>query len=167
MVSEELQRLGVERSGNEGLMQAIILCGGKGIRAYPFTEHFPKVMMPIGGTPMLVHLMRIYAAQGFREFILAAGDGLGILSDYFEKRFEDWDVRIVDTGEEADTGDRILRCNSSLRDPFFATYGDGLGNVNARHAPGEAGKVHMDAITPIGTIQADDETPRPVEIRVH
>src|ERR1700722_19120233 len=44
---------------------------------------------------------------------------------------------------------------------------DGRGNVDARQAPGEAGKVHMDAITPVGTVEADDETPRPVEIGVH
>jgi glucose-1-phosphate cytidylyltransferase len=111
-------------------MQVLILCGGKGIRSYPFTEYFPKVMMPIGGTPMLVHLMRIFAAQGFREFILAAGTGKEILFDYFAGRFADWEVRIVDTGEDADTADRILRCNSWLRDPFLATYGDGLGNVD-------------------------------------
>jgi glucose-1-phosphate cytidylyltransferase len=112
------------------LMQVVILCGGKGIRAYPFTEYFPKVMVPIGGTPMLVHLMRIYAAHGVREFVLAAGHGRGVLFDYFEKRFADWDVRVVDTGEDADTGERILRCKGLLRDPFFATYGDGLANVD-------------------------------------
>ena len=54
-------------------LKVVILCGGKGTRAYPFTEHQPKVMMPINGTPILVHLMRVYAAQGFNEFVLAAG----------------------------------------------------------------------------------------------
>ena len=110
-------------------MEVVILCGGKGTRSYPFTEYFPKVMMPVGGTPVLVHLMRIYAEQGFTEFILAAGHRKEILTDYFEGRFHDWSVRIVDTGDEADTGDRLLRCKPWLSDRFFATYGDGLGNV--------------------------------------
>ena len=39
----------------------LILCGGKGTRSYPFTEHYPKAMMPVGGSPIIVHLMRIYA----------------------------------------------------------------------------------------------------------
>jgi glucose-1-phosphate cytidylyltransferase len=111
-------------------MEVVILCGGKGTRSYPFTEYFPKVMMPIGGTPVLVHLMRIYAAQGYTKFILAAGHRREILTDYFEGRFSDWSVRIVDTGEEADTGERLLRCKEWLSDRFFATYGDGLGNVD-------------------------------------
>lgn len=111
-------------------MQTLILCGGRGTRSYPFTEYFPKVMMPIGGTPVLVHLMRIYAAQGFRDFVLAAGHRQEILHDYFNGRFEEWSVRIVDTGEDADTGQRVERCKAFLSNRFFATYGDGLGDID-------------------------------------
>lgn len=111
-------------------ISTLILCGGRGTRSYPFTEHFPKVMMPIGGTPVIVHLMRIYAQQGFTNFVLAAGHRQEILIDYFSGRFTDWSVRIVDTGEDADTGERVARCADHLSDRFFATYGDGLGDVN-------------------------------------
>src|SRR6266567_6952641 len=81
-------------------MKVVILCGGKGTRSYPFTEYFPKVMMPIAGTPIIVHLMRIFAHQGFTEFILAAGHRMEILQDYFQGRFTDWNITIVDTGAE-------------------------------------------------------------------
>jgi glucose-1-phosphate cytidylyltransferase len=108
----------------------VILCGGKGTRSYPFTEYFPKVMMPIGGTPILVHLMRSYATQGYNRFVLAAGHRQEMLVDYFSGRFTDWSVQIVDTGASSDTGERILRCAPYVNDTFFATYGDGLGNVN-------------------------------------
>lgn len=111
-------------------MQVVILCGGKGTRSYPFTEYFPKVMMPISGTPILVHLMRLYAKQGFKDFVLATGHRKEILFDYFEGRFPEWNVRLVDTGEESDTGERIRRCADFVDDTFFATYGDGLGNVD-------------------------------------
>ena len=108
----------------------VILCGGKGTRSYPFTEYMPKVMMPIQGIPILVHLMRIYASQGYTNFVLAAGHRKEMLFDYFEGRFPDWQVRIVDTGDDADTGDRIMRCGTYVGDRFFATYGDGLGDLN-------------------------------------
>jgi glucose-1-phosphate cytidylyltransferase len=108
----------------------VILCGGKGTRSYPFTEYFPKVMMPIGGTPILVHLMRSYAAQGYKRFVLAAGHRQEMLVDYFSGRFGEWSVEVVDTGAASDTGDRILRCRPYVDETFFATYGDGLGNVN-------------------------------------
>ena len=111
-------------------IKAVILCGGKGTRSYPFTEYFPKAMMPINGTPILVHLMRIYAAQGFTNFVLAAGHRQEILEDYFRGRFSDWHVEIVDTGEESDTGERLRRCAPHLGETFFATYSDGLGNLD-------------------------------------
>ena len=112
--------------------EVIILCGGKGTRSYPFTEYFPKVMMPINGTPILVHLMRSYAAQGVTKFVLAGGHRIEMLYDYFGGRFSDWQVKIVDTGEDADTGDRVLRCADHVGNRFFVTYGDGLGNVDLR-----------------------------------
>jgi glucose-1-phosphate cytidylyltransferase len=110
--------------------KVLILCGGKGTRAYPFTEHFPKVMMPVNGSPILMHLMRIYASQGFRSFVLAAGHRKEMLYDYFSHRALNWDIEIVDTGDDADTGDRVLRCAPYLGKTFFATYGDGLGDVD-------------------------------------
>lgn len=111
-------------------MEVVILCGGKGTRSYPFTEHYPKVMMPIMGTPIVVHLMRIYAQQGFKKFVLAAGHRKEILVDYFDNRFPEWEIRIVDTGEDADTGERVRRCAPYVNGPFFLTYGDGLGDVD-------------------------------------
>jgi glucose-1-phosphate cytidylyltransferase len=111
-------------------MKVVILCGGKGTRSYPFTEYFPKVMMPIAGTPIIVHLMKIFERQGFNEFVLAAGHRKEILQDYFSERFSQWNIDIVDTGAESDTGERIRRCAAYVTGTFMATYGDGLGNVN-------------------------------------
>ncbi len=111
-------------------IRTVILCGGKGSRIYPFSEYFPKPMMPVNGRPILVHLMRIYARQGFRRFVLAAGHRKEMLLDYFEGRFPEWDVEILDTGAETDTADRIRACADHVGERFFATYGDGLGDVD-------------------------------------
>lgn len=111
-------------------MKAVILCGGKGTRSYPFTEYFPKPMMPIAGTPILVHLMRSYADQGVNQFVLAAGHRQEVLVDYFTDKFSNWDIQIIDTGAESDTGERIRRCAPYLGERFFATYGDGLGDID-------------------------------------
>lgn len=111
-------------------MEAIILCGGKGTRSYPFTELFPKVMMPIGGRPILLHVMDIYARQGVTNFILAAGYRQEILRDYFEGKYPSWNVQIVDTGLDSDTAERLQRCAPYLSNRFYATYGDGVGDVN-------------------------------------
>jgi glucose-1-phosphate cytidylyltransferase len=113
-------------------LQVVILCGGKGSRIYPFSEYFPKPMMPVNGRPILVHLMHIYARQGFRRFVLAAGHRKEMLHDYFDDRFRDWEITILDTGAESDTAERIRACAERVGERFFATYGDGLGNVDLR-----------------------------------
>jgi glucose-1-phosphate cytidylyltransferase len=91
-------------------------------------------MMPIGGQPIIVHLMKLYAAQGFNEFILAAGHRQEVLRDYFAGRFGEWNINVLDTGAESDTGERIRRCAPFVGQRFFATYCDGLGDVNLQQS---------------------------------
>lgn len=110
--------------------RVVILCGGRGTRAYPHTQTIPKALMPIDGVPIVEQVMRIYAAQGFREFILSCGYLKEMVIDYFRTPCHDWDVTCVDTGDDADTGDRIFRLRDLLNETFHATYCDGLGDVD-------------------------------------
>lgn len=111
-------------------MQVVILAGGRGTRAYPFTEYLPKPMMPVCGKPMLVQIMNLYAAQGHREFVLSVGHRKEIIIDYFAHKTYDLDIKIVDTGADTDTGGRIFNCRGLLNDRFMATYGDGISDVS-------------------------------------
>ena len=54
-----------------------ILCGGKGTRMREGGETVPKPLVEIGGKPMLWHVMSLYAAQGFRRFLLLTANGAG------------------------------------------------------------------------------------------
>ena len=110
-------------------MKVVILCGGQGIRAFPFTSYLPKPMLPLGGTPVLIHVMKNFIAQGLNDFVLAAGYRKQVLMDYFEGKDIGAKIEIVDTGDETDTGGRIFNCRHLLDEPFVATYGDGLSDV--------------------------------------
>lgn len=111
-------------------MKVVILAGGAGTRAYPFTEYLPKPMMPVGGKPILLRVMDIYARQGITEFVISVGHRKEVILDYFEGRDFGWTIDIVDTGAATDTGGRILHCRHLLGETFMATYGDGLSDVN-------------------------------------
>jgi len=144
-------------------MQVLILCGGKGTRAYPYTEHLPKPMLPINGQPILIHVMRIFAEQGHKEFILSLGYRKEVIIDYFDRKTLDWDVQFVDTGEETDTGGRIEKCRHLLRGTFFATYVDGLSDVsldklvNFHHShKGLATITSVPLISQYGTLDCDE-----------
>jgi len=134
-------------------MKVVILAGGKGTRLQEETTLKPKPMVEIGGRPMLWHIMKIYAAAGFDEFVLALGYKGEIIKDYFlhyhEHRSsltvrlragevqlhdgprEDWTVHLLDTGEETLTGGRVRRAAQFIGpERFLLTYGDGVANVD-------------------------------------
>lgn len=111
-------------------MQVVILAGGLGTRLSEETDLIPKPMVRIGPDPILVHLMRYYASFGHSKFLIAAGYKQNIISEYFQKFPEKWDIQVVDTGLDASTGGRILLLKDLLEDNFMLTYGDGLGDVD-------------------------------------
>src|SRR5207248_11423822 len=111
-------------------MKTIILCGGKGTRAYPHTTQVPKPLLEVAERPVLEHVMQIYARQGFTSFVLAAGFKIEMVERFAETVPREWDVDVVDTGEDTNTGARIARCRDRVDDTFFATYSDGLADID-------------------------------------
>ena len=111
-------------------MKTLILCGGRGTRAYPHTLEVPKPLLEVGGRPVLAHLMELFAAQDYADFVLAGGYKLALIEQFAAALPAEWLVEVVDTGEDTNTGGRIARCADLVGDTFFVTYGDGLGNVD-------------------------------------
>lgn len=137
-------------------MKVVILCGGQGTRIRGVDDDVPKPMLTIGNLPILFHLMRFYAAQGHKEFILCLGYKANVIKTFFmnhrtlsrnftidfgkggELSFHDgvdeidWKVTMVDTGAETMTGSRVKRIEPFIGDDedFMLTYGDGLSNID-------------------------------------
>jgi len=111
-------------------MQVVILAGGLGTRLSEETDLIPKPMVLVGPDPILVHIMRYYAAFGHQNFIIAAGYKHEIISQYFDSFNSNWKIEVVDTGLDVSTGGRLLKLKSRLEDEFMLTYGDGLGDVD-------------------------------------
>jgi glucose-1-phosphate cytidylyltransferase len=113
-----------------GSPKTVIMCGGKGTRAYPHTTEIPKPLLDVAGRPILQHVMEIYAAQGFRSFVLSAGFKAEMVRSFAATMPSEWEIEVVDTGEATNTGGRILGVQDRVGETFFATYSDGLGNVD-------------------------------------
>ncbi len=136
-------------------MKVVILAGGLGTRLSEETTVKPKPMVEIGGKPMLWHIMSIYAAHGFKEFVLALGYKGEMIKDYFlnyhhrardltvrldtgqvslhDGSSEDWTVHLLDTGLATQTGGRLKRAAEFIgNEPFMMTYGDGVSNIDIR-----------------------------------
>ena len=134
-------------------MKTVILAGGLGTRLAEETGVRPKPMVEIGGRPVLWHIMNIYAAHGFNDFVVSGGYKCEFIKEYFcnyklhvsdvfvdlatgearltKSQAPDWKVAIIDTGIDTQTGGRIKALEPMLRgETFMVTYGDGVGNVD-------------------------------------
>ena len=136
-------------------MKAVILAGGRGTRISEESVLRPKPMITIGGTPILVHIMRIYAAHGVTDFVICLGYRGYMIKEYFANfslhsadvvefdlgqgvsnlrhaEVSNWRVTLVETGEHTQTGGRIKRIEPWVRDDeaFCLTYGDGVADVD-------------------------------------
>jgi glucose-1-phosphate cytidylyltransferase len=131
----------------------MILAGGFGTRLSEETDIRPKPMADIGGKPILWHIMKIYSAYGFNDFVILLGYKGYYIKEYFANYFlhqsdvtidignnkmevhnsqsEPWKVTLLETGLHTMTGGRILRAKPYIgNDPFLLTYGDGVANVD-------------------------------------
>lgn len=134
-------------------MKVVLLAGGLGTRLSEETSLRPKPMVDIGDKPILWHIMKIYSSYGFNDFVLCLGYKGYIIKEYFANYFlhqtdvtidlssnsiethqskaEPWKITLVDTGKATMTGGRIKRIQKYVgNEPFFLTYGDGVGNIN-------------------------------------
>lgn len=140
-------------------MKVAILAGGRGTRLLGGESSHPKALFEIGGRPIIWHIMNIYGAAGYRDFLLLLGYKADEVVDYFVNRLPfqgrdlrvkiseqaspelldggpqtDWSVTLCHTGLDAEKGERIRMARKYLADDedFMVTYGDGLIDLDPR-----------------------------------
>jgi glucose-1-phosphate cytidylyltransferase len=139
----------------EAAVQVVILCGGQGTRIRDVADDVPKPMIPIGGQPILCHIMKWYAAAGFKDFVLCLGYKSWAIKQFFldyhlaqtditvalganpsvcihnASDTQDWRVTLAETGSSTMTGGRVKRIEKYIQgDSFMLTYGDGLADID-------------------------------------
>ena len=137
-------------------IKAVILCGGQGSRIRDISEVIPKPMLTIGDRPMLWHIMKMYSYYGINDFVLCLGYKGWIIKEFFLNYYAktsdislslgkqnaityhdkndaaSWNITLAETGEESQTGKRVIRASQYLQDCdlFSITYGDGVADIN-------------------------------------
>lgn len=134
-------------------MKVVILAGGLGTRLMEETEARPKPMVEIGGKPILWHIMKIYEAYGYNDFVLCLGYKAQTIKEYFLNYYlynsdvsidieknkvdvhfsnsESFKVTLVDTGLNTNTAGRIKKIQKYVEgETFMLTYGDGVADID-------------------------------------
>jgi len=138
-------------------MKIVILCGGQGTRLGAAAGDLPKPMVPVGGRPVLWHLMKGFAHWGYRDFVLCLGYRSEVIKQYFlnlplmvhDVRVDShghapvvsasdegsWQITLAETGHDSMTGYRVRAAGAYLSpddDLFGVTYGDGVSDLDFR-----------------------------------
>ena len=118
-------------------MKLVILAGGFGTRLAEETDFVPKPMVLIGDKPILWHIIKYYSAFNFSEFIICGGYKIEVIKNFFKKSKSktnelesSWKVKVINTGKNSNTGERLKKIKKYVDEVFCLTYGDGLSNVN-------------------------------------
>src|SRR3990167_5069880 len=109
------------------------MCGGRGLRLHPLTEHTPKSLIEVGGKPMLETILDGFIAQGFRRFVFCEGYRAQLITDYFGDGSR-WDAEIFHVAELVPLGTagaiQYLRDYLQQPEPFIVTNADVIATLD-------------------------------------
>ncbi len=115
-------------------MKAVILAGGLGTRGKPFTDYFPKAMIPIEGKPLIDHIVSYVSSFGFIDEIIILADYNGIgsqIKGYFENRATKKKIRFIQDSQSGTGGDLVHLSNLlGKNSEFLLWFSDNLTPID-------------------------------------
>lgn len=113
--------------------KAVILAAGRGERLRPLTDGLPKPMLPIGGRPLLEHLLALLVEAGVREVAINLHHRPEAVRAYLGDGSR-LGLRVLYSQEEAllGTAGALRRLERFLDRTFFVLYGDVLSSLDLR-----------------------------------
>jgi NDP-sugar pyrophosphorylase family protein len=103
----------------------VILAAGKGTRMQPFSDRYPKPILPIGGKPLVGYQLEALRNIGVTDVVVVIGHlgfevvrALGDGSDYGVK------IRYVEQGATLGIAHAVSRLEQKIDRPFFLFLGD-------------------------------------------
>ena len=115
-------------------MKAIILAGGLGKRLRPITNNKPKPMVPLGGKPILVHVINWVKKNGIKEIVLCVSYLHNTIEDYFGdgKKFG-VKIEYAISSKPLATAGQLKTAEKFIDDTYVFVYGDTLLDFNLKN----------------------------------
>ena len=113
------------------IRQAVILCGGLGIRLKNLTRNNPKPMLNCLGKPFIYLIMESLSSHGIKNFLLLTGYKSKKIESFFSSGKKwNWNIKYSVGDVSLDTGERLLRAQNQISDHFMLLYSDNLVPIN-------------------------------------
>ena len=113
-------------------MIGVILAAGEGRRLRPLTLTRPKHMIPVGGKPILEHLVNAVKAAGIKEILVVVGYKAETIKEYFGNGSEfGVSINYVNQKRILGTADAIASVKKHVNEDFLVVNGDLLSSSDA------------------------------------
>lgn len=122
----------LDRAPRSTELSAVIMAGGLGSRLSPLTDDCPKPLLPLGGKPILTHILDHLRGQGIHRYVFSVSYLAHMIVDHYDDG-AGWDCFIdyVHETQRLGTGGPLSLIDpESLSDPFLCMNGDVLNDVD-------------------------------------
>lgn len=114
-------------------MRAIIPVAGIGSRLKPHTHTVPKVLLNVGGKPILGHILDKLAEEGINKATFIYGHLGDMIRDYVRVNYPDIDSEFVEQRVPEGLGHAIYTARDTFgSDELFIILGDTIFDVNLK-----------------------------------
>lgn len=121
-----------ESRNHTGRLKAVILAGGKGTRGRPFTEYFPKAMIPVNGRPLISHVVDYLSSSSLISEIIIVTDGAGLGGQIVHYFADNPKITFVQDSASGTAGDLMHLEKMIKKEPFFLWFADNIGAVDLK-----------------------------------
>lgn len=109
----------------EDRLQGVVLAAGKGTRMRPFSEHWPKPVLPVLGKPLMAYQLEMLAALGVRDVVVVIGHlGHEVVRTLGDGGAYGVKLRYVEQEETLGIAHAVSRLEPHVDRPFFLLLGD-------------------------------------------
>jgi NDP-sugar pyrophosphorylase family protein len=120
-----------EKGHDAFVTDAIILCGGAGLRLRPVTGNDPKSMAQVAGRPFLEMPLKQLRRQGFQRVILAVGYAAAAIQSHFGQSFGGMDIEYSHEASPLGTGGALSNAAAQVKSTFcLVMNGDSYTDVD-------------------------------------
>jgi D-glycero-alpha-D-manno-heptose 1-phosphate guanylyltransferase len=95
--------------------EAIVLCGGLGVRLRSVVSDVPKPMAPVGGRPFLEYPLEFLRRQGLSRVVLAVGYKREVIIDHFGAHWSGLEIDYAVETEPLGTGGGVRLAAARLK----------------------------------------------------
>lgn len=122
----------LDRAPRSSELTAVIMAGGLGTRLAPLSDDCPKPLLPLGGKPILSHILDHLRDQSIHRYVFSVNYLAHMIVDHYDDG-SGWDCFIdyVHETQRLGTGGPLgLVDPATLSDPFLCMNGDVLNDID-------------------------------------